>query len=154
MITLKPGDKAPSFTAVDSYGKQVSLKDFKGKKLVIFFYPEDDSPTCTIEACNLRDNSALLRSKGFDVIGVSPDGPEQHQHFINKFTLPFTLIPDPDHKIMDKFGVWSQKKLFGHEYMGVLRTTFVLDENGTILKVFLKPRNKAHAEEILANVII
>ena len=152
MITLKPGDKAPSFNATDSFGKPVSLKDFTGKKLVMFFYPEDDSPTCTIEACNLRDNYSLLKSKGFDVIGISPDGPGPHQHFISKNSLPFTLIPDPDHKIMDKFGTWSKKKLFGHEFMGVLRTTFVIGEDGTILKIFLKPRNKAHAEEILKHV--
>lgn len=152
MISLKPGDKAPTFTGTDSYGKPVSLKDFKGKKLVIFFYPEDNSPTCTIEACNLRDNYSLLKSKGFDVVGVSPDGPEPKKEFISNNSLPFTLIPDPDHKIMDKFGVWSKKKLFGHEFMGVLRTTFVLDESGTIVKIFLKPRNKAHAEEILKHV--
>lgn len=152
MITLKPGDKAPSFAAVDSSGKTVSLKDYRGKKLVIFFYPEDDSPTCTIEACNLRDNYPLLKSKGFEVMGVSPDGPELKNQFISKFSLPFTLIPDPQHKVMDKFGTWSKKKLFGHEFMGVLRTTFVIDEHGTILKIFLKPRNKAHAEEILKHV--
>ncbi len=152
MITLKPGDKAPSFSATDSFGEPVSLKDFKGKKLVIFFYPEDDSPTCTIEACNLRDNYPLLKSKGFEVIGVSPDGSELKNQFISKFSLPFILIPDPEHKVMDKFGTWSKKKLFGHEFMGVLRTTFVIGEDGTILKIFLKPRSKVHAEEILKHV--
>ena len=152
MITLKPGDKAPSFSGTDAYGKPVSLKDYKGTKLVIFFYPEDDSPTCTIEACNLRDNYSLLKSKGFEVLGISPDAPDKKKNFISKNSLPFTLIPDTKHTIMDKFGTWSKKKLFGHEFMGVLRTTFVIGENGTILKIFLKPKNKAHAEEILKHV--
>jgi thioredoxin-dependent peroxiredoxin len=150
MILLKEGDKAPAFTGRDQDGNKIALSDYKGKKLVLFFYPEDDTPTCTIEACNLRDNYPLLRKNGFEVVGVSPDDEKKHKKFEAKFKLPFTLIADTTHKILEKYGVWDQKKLFGHEYMGVLRTTFVIDENGIIQKIFLRPKNKAHAEEIIA----
>lgn len=147
---LKEGDKAPAFTGFDQDGNKISLTDLKGQKLVLFFYPEDDTPTCTVEACNLRDNYALLKKNGFEVIGISPDDVKSHKKFEQKFNLPFILIADPQHKIIDKYGVWGKKKLYGREYMGLHRTTFVLDEKGTIIKIFLKPRNKAHAEEIIA----
>jgi peroxiredoxin Q/BCP len=150
MITLKEGDKAPAFTGIDQNGKKVSLSAYKGKKLVLYFYPQDDTPTCTIEACNLRDNYGLLTKNGFEVAGVSPDAEGSHKNFQRKFDLPFTLIADADHKILAKYGVWDRKKLFGHEYMGVLRTTFVIDEKGIIRKIFTRPKNKAHAEEIIA----
>lgn len=150
MVILKEGDKAPAFTGNDQDGKKVSLKDFKGKKLVLYFYPEDDTLTCTIQACNLRDNFGLLKKNGFAVIGVSPDDSNKHKKFEAKFDLPFTLIADPTHAILEKYGVWDQKQMFGHKYMGVLRTTFVLDEKGIIRKIFLRPKNKAHAEEILS----
>ena len=149
MITLKEGDKAPLFTGKDQNGSTVSLNDFKGKKLVLFFYSEAGSPTCTIESCNLRDNYELLRKNGFEVIGVSPDNMQVQKKFETKYKLPFPLLADTSHDILEKYGVWDQKKLFGREYMGVLRTTFVIDEKGTISKIFLKPKNKAHAEEIL-----
>ncbi len=149
-ITLKEGDKAPTFTAPDQNGKKVSLADFKGKKLVLYFYPEDDTPTCTIQACNLRDNYALLRQHGFEVVGVSPDEAGKHKKFETKFQLPFTLLADMGHKILEKYGVWGEKQMFGHKYMGVHRTTFVIDEKGVIRKIFLRPKNKAHAEEIVA----
>ncbi|HNR15060.1 MAG TPA: thioredoxin-dependent thiol peroxidase [Chitinophagaceae bacterium] len=152
MITLKEGDKAPAFTGLDQNGNKISLKDFKGKKLVLYFYPEDDTPTCTIQACNLRDNYGLLKKNGFEVIGVSPDGEKKHKKFEAKFNLPFTLIADTSHRILGKFGVWDQKQMFGHKYMGVLRTTFVIDEKGFIRKIFLRPKNKAHAEEIVASL--
>ena len=152
MVTLKEGDKAPAFSGNDQDGNKVSLADHKGKKLVLFFYPEDDTPTCTIQACNLRDNYGLLKKNGFEVIGVSPDNERSHKKFEKKFGLPFTLISDAEHKILEKYGVWDQKKLFGHEYMGVLRTTFVIDEKGMIEKIFLRPKNKQHAEEIVATV--
>ncbi|MFT3678504.1 MAG: thioredoxin-dependent thiol peroxidase [Chitinophagaceae bacterium] len=148
-ITLKEGDKAPTFTAPDQNGKKVSLADFKGKKLVLYFYPEDDTPTCTIQACNLRDNYALLRQHGFEVVGVSPDEAGKHKKFETKFQLPFTLLADTGHKILEKYGVWGEKQMFGHKYMGVHRTTFVIDEKGVIRKIFLRPKNKAHAEEIV-----
>ncbi|MBN8864779.1 MAG: thioredoxin-dependent thiol peroxidase [Sphingobacteriales bacterium] len=149
-ITLKEGDKAPTFTAPDQNGKKVSLADFKGKKLVLYFYPEDDTPTCTIQACNLRDNYALLKQHGFEVVGVSPDEAGKHKKFEAKFQLPFTLLADTEHKILEKYGVWGEKQMFGHKYMGVHRTTFVIDEKGVIRKIFLRPKNKAHAEEIVA----
>lgn len=149
-ITLKEGDKAPTFTAPDQNGKKVSLVDFKGKKLVLYFYPEDDTPTCTIQACNLRDNYALLKQHGFEVVGVSPDEAGKHKKFEAKFQLPFTLLADTEHKILEKYGVWGEKQMFGHKYMGVHRTTFVIDEKGVIRKIFLRPKNKAHAEEIVA----
>jgi len=149
MVTLKEGDKAPAFSGLDQNGGKVTLADFKGKKLVLYFYPEDDSPTCTLQACSFRDNYAILKEKGFEVVGISPDSSGIHKKFESKFKLPFTLIEDPHHKILQKYGTWDQKKLFGHEYMGVLRTTFVIDEKGIIRKVFLRPKNKTHAEEIL-----
>jgi peroxiredoxin Q/BCP len=146
---LKEGEKAPAFTGIDQDGNKVSLNDFKGQKIVLFFYPEDDTPTCTVQACNLRDNYSLLTKNGFKVIGISPDDVKSHQKFKEKFSLPFTLIADPDHKIIDKYGVWGQKKLYGREYMGLHRTTFIVNEKGIISKIFLRPRNKAHAEEIV-----
>ena len=149
MVTLKEGDKAPAFTGTDQNGKKVSLSSYKGKKVVLYFYPEDDTPTCTIQACNLRDNYRLLIQNGFEVIGVSPDDPKKHKKFQTKYDLPFTLVSDPTHTILEKYGVWDQKQMFGHKYMGVLRTTFIIDEKGVIRKLFLRPKNKAHAEEIL-----
>lgn len=146
---LQEGQKAPAFTGIDQDGKKVSLADFRGQKLVLFFYPEDDTPTCTVQACNLRDNYALLKKHGFKVIGISPDDQKSHQKFTAKFSLPFTLVPDPKRKIIEKYGVWGLKKLYGREYMGLHRTTFVIDEKGIIKKIFLRPKNKTHAEEIL-----
>ena len=150
MVTLKEGDKAPAFSGKDQDGKKIALNDFKGKKLVLYFYPEDDTPTCTIEACNLRDNYSLLKKNGFEVVGVSPDEMSKHKKFESKFDLPFRLVADPSHKILQKYGVWDKKLMFGHRYMGVLRTTFVIDEKGIIQKIFLRPKNKAHAQEIMA----
>lgn len=149
MITLKEGDKALAFSGTNQDGNKVSLSDFKGKKLVLFFYPQDDTPTCTIQACNLRDNYLLLKQNGFEVIGVSPDEVEKHKKFETKHQLPFTLISDPKLKIIEKYGVWGEKQLYGRKYMGLHRTTFVLDEKGTIKKIFLRPKNKQHAEEII-----
>jgi thioredoxin-dependent peroxiredoxin len=150
MITLKEGDKAPLFTGTDQDGKKVSLTDYKGKKLVLYFYSEAGSPTCTIESCNLRDNYSLLNKNGFDVLGISPDNEATQKRFEIKYKLPFTLVADNENKITAAYGVHDMKKLFGREYMGILRTTFILDEKGIIRKIFTKPKNKAHAEEILA----
>jgi peroxiredoxin Q/BCP len=125
------------------------LNDYKGKKVILYFYSEAGSPTCTIESCNLRDNYGLLKKKGFEVIGVSPDDGKAQKKFEIKYKLPFPLIADTSHVVLEKYGVWDQKKLFGREYMGVLRTTFVMDEKGIIRNIFLKPKNKAHAEEII-----
>jgi peroxiredoxin Q/BCP len=146
---LKEGDKAPSFSGKDQNGRKINLADLKGKKLVLYFYPEDDTPTCTIQACNLRDNFSLLKKEGFEVIGVSPDDEEKHKKFEQKFNLPFTLIADPSHKILEKYGVWGEKQMFGNHYMGVHRTTFVIDEKGVIRKIFYRPKNKEHAQEIV-----
>jgi thioredoxin-dependent peroxiredoxin len=149
MIHLKEGDKAPVFSGKNQDGKKISLTDFKGKKLVLYFYPEDDTPTCTIQACNLRDNYALLKKEGFEIIGVSPDEEKQHKKFEAKYALPFTLIADPEHYIIDKYGVWGPKQLYGRHYDGIHRTTFIIDEKGVIRKIFIRPKNKQHAEEII-----
>jgi peroxiredoxin Q/BCP len=146
---LLEGQIAPAFTGKDQNGKKVSLADFIGQKVVLYFYPEDDTPTCTIQACNLRDNYALLRKHGFTVIGVSPDEELKHQTFRKKFDLPFTLLSDPQHQIIEQYGVWGEKNMYGRTYMGLHRTTFVIAEDGTIRKIFLRPKNKAHAEEII-----
>jgi peroxiredoxin Q/BCP len=149
MIVLKEGDKAPAFTGKDQNGQKVSLSDLKGGKVVLYFYPEDDTPTCTIQACNLRDNYALLKQAGFTILGVSPDDEAKHRKFEAKYSLPFTLLADPGHKIIDKYGVWGPKQLYGRHYDGIHRTTFVIDEKGIIRKIFLRPKNKQHAEEII-----
>lgn len=149
MAILTEGTKAPAFKATDQDGNVVSLADFKGKRLAIFFYPEDDTPTCTIQACNIRDNYALLKKNDINILGISPDAAEKHKKFEAKFKLPFTLLSDPAHKVIDKFGVWGEKQLYGRKYMGLYRTTFLIDEKGIIRKVFLRPKNKAHAEEII-----
>ena len=151
-MDLQEGSKAPLFTGTDQDGNKVSLKDFIGKKVVIFFYPKDDTPGCTAQACNLRDNYALLKKKGFEIIGISPDEEKSHKKFEEKFDLPFTLIADPKHVVLNKYGVWKQKKMFNNVYMGVHRTTFVLDDKGKIVKIFTRPKTSAHAEEIIAAV--
>lgn len=149
MVTLNEGDKAPAFKGIDQNGNTVELKDFKGKKLVLYFYPEDGTPTCTLQACNLRDNYALLQQHGFSILGISPDTAAKHKKFEAKFDLPFTLIADTGHSIIDAYGVWGEKQLYGRNYMGLHRTTFVLNEKGIIKKIFLKPKSKQHAEEII-----
>lgn len=147
--TLTEGQKAPAFAGKDQNGNKISLSDFKGKKVALYFYPEDDTPTCTEQACNLRDNFSLLKKEGITVLGLSPDDEKSHKKFESKFNLPFTLIADTKHAILEKYGVWGPKQMFGNHYMGVHRTTFLIDEKGMIKKIFLKPKNKAHAEEII-----
>ena len=149
MTTLSEGQKAPAFKGKDQNGNTVSLADYKGKKIVLYFYPEDDTPTCTVQACNLRDNFGLLQQHGFTILGISPDEVKKHKKFETKFDLPFSLIADPEHTIIDKYGVWGQKQLYGRTYMGLHRTTFLIDAKGTIRKIFLKPKSKQHAEEII-----
>lgn len=149
MTILTIGKKAPAFTGKDQNSNKVSLADFKGKKVVLYFYPKDSTPTCTVQACNLRDNFALLKQQGIEIIGVSADDIKSHQKFANKNQLPFSLIADTAKIIIEKYGVWAEKKLFGIKYMGIRRTTFVIDEKGIILGIITKPKSKSHAEEIL-----
>ncbi|MFN5477129.1 MAG: thioredoxin-dependent thiol peroxidase [Sphingobacteriales bacterium] len=147
---LEAGQKAPSFKGKNQSGESVSLKDYLGKKLAIFFYPEDDTPTCTEQACNLRDNYALLKKEGIEVVGISPDDVKSHEQFIGKFELPYTLVADPQKKIIEAYGVWGEKNMYGRKYMGLIRTTFLVDEKGVIKHIFKKPRVRQHAEEIIA----
>jgi len=149
MTHLKEGDIAPDFSVENADGKITSLEKFKGKKLVLYFYPKDNTPGCTAEACNLRDNFQLLKNKGFQILGVSPDNEISHQKFSSKYDLPFDLVPDTNKKILKDYGVWGQKKMFGKIKEGVLRTTFIIDEKGKIEKVFDKVQTKNHTQQIL-----
>lgn len=149
MITLKPGDKAPAFSLKNQDGKKVSLKDYKGKKIVLFFYPKDMTPTCTVEACNLRDNYNLLKKAGIEIIGISPDDEASHQKFIGKHDLPYTLLADTTMKTLNDYGVWGEKSMYGRKYMGVLRTTFLINEDGKIHDIIVKVQSKDHAKQIL-----
>jgi thioredoxin-dependent peroxiredoxin len=152
MAILKEGDKAPQFTGLNQDGEKVSLSDFKGKNLIMFFYPKDDTPGCTAEACSLRDNYELLTEKGFALVGVSPDSRKKHQGFIGKYNLPFPLIADTEQEILKQYGAWGEKKMYGKSYEGVLRTTFIIDEKGTIEKIITKVDTKDHAGQILAMI--
>ena len=147
-MALQEGKKAPSFSAKDQDGKSIKLSDFKGKKLALYFYPKDDTSTCTVQACNIRDGFKMLAKKGIEVIGVSPDDEKSHTKFIAKHKLPFRIIADIDKKLVEKYGVWGQKQLYGNKYMGVFRTTFLIDENGVLVKIISKPKVKEHAKEI------
>lgn len=149
MTNLKVGDKSPDFIGLDQNGSNISLLDYKGKKLVLFFYPKDMTPGCTNQVCNLRDNYKLLQDNGFEILGVSADSDVRHKKFIEKHDLPFPLIADVDKKIIIDFGIWGPKKFMGKEYEGIHRTTFVIDENGIITNLFTKVKTKAHAEQIL-----
>lgn len=149
MTHLKEGDKAPEFAGVNEKGEEISLSDYRGKKLVLYFYPKDNTPGCTAEACNLRDNYQALKDAGYEILGVSPDSERKHQNFIDKYELPFPLIADTDKEILQKYGVWGEKQMYGRTYEGVFRTTFLIDEEGKIEKVFKKVKTKAHAEQIL-----
>ena len=148
-ITLKAGDKAPEFSSIDQDGNPVSLSDYKGKKLVIYFYPKDNTPGCTAESCNLRDNYEALQAQGYEVLGVSGDSEKSHQKFIDKYELPFKLLADTDKSVHEAFGTWGEKKMYGKTYMGTLRTTFLIDENGVIEEVFEKVKTKDHTAQIL-----
>lgn len=149
-VTLKEGDKAPSFKAIDQNGNTIQLSDYKGKNIILFFYPKDDTPGCTKEACNLRDNHQYWLDKGYVVIGVSPDDEESHQKFIKKYELPFTLIADVDKNLLNLYGTWGEKNMYGHIKEGVLRTTFIIDNQGIITKIFKRPKTATHTEEITA----
>lgn len=146
---LQVGNPVPEVKAKNQDGVEIDLKDFKGKKIVLYFYPKDNTPTCTAEACNLRDNYHALLAKGYKVLGISVDSEQSHQKFIKKYSLPFDLLSDADHVIAEKFGVWAEKQMWGRKYMGVLRTTFIIDENGIIEEIITKVKSKTHAEQVL-----
>jgi peroxiredoxin Q/BCP len=148
MTTIKEGMKAPLFEGVDQDGKTVKLSDFSGKKVVLYFYPKDNTPGCTAEACNLRDNHDALLRKGFAVIGVSMDSEKSHKGFASKYSLPFPLISDTSKKILNDYGVYREKKLYGRSFLGVVRTTFIIDEKGIIEKIISKVDTRNHSEQI------
>lgn len=148
-MKLKVGAIAPDFTAKDQDGKTISLSQFKDKKVALYFYPQDDTPTCTVEACNLRDNFALLKKNKITVIGVSGDSVKSHKKFEVKYTLPFRLVADEERNIIDAYGVWGPKVLFGREYMGVLRTTFLVNKEGVIEHIIDNVKSAEHAKQIL-----
>ena len=147
---LKEGDKAPDFAVNDGEGKTVRLKNLKGKKFVLYFYPKDDTPGCTKEACSFRDSFSKFKRRGIEVFGVSLDSEKSHQKFTGKFSLPFRLLADTDRKLSESFGTYGQKKFMGREYMGNHRMTFLIDEKGKIKKIFEKVKPEDHAEEVLA----
>jgi peroxiredoxin Q/BCP len=146
---MKVGDKAPSFSGLNEKGEVVTLSDYKGKKLIIYFYPKDNTPGCTVESCNLRDNYSELQKLGFEILGVSADTASKHNNFINKYDLPFPLLADTEKEIIQSFGVWGEKKFMGKVYDGILRTTFVIDEDGVISHIIDKVKTKTHSEQII-----
>ena len=150
MNMLKVGDKVPDFSAKDQNGNTINLSDYKGKKLVVFFYPKANTPGCTAEACNLRDNYKELQAQGYELLGVSADSEKKQSNFKNKYEFPFPLLADEDHTVINTFGVWGPKKFMGREYDGIHRTTFVIDEEGKVENVIEKVKTKDHAAQILA----
>ncbi|UBM59373.1 thioredoxin-dependent thiol peroxidase [Marinilongibacter aquaticus] len=148
-MSLKIGDKAPDFVTIDQNNREVKLSDYQGQKVLLYFYPKDNTPTCTTQACNIRDNFDAFKSKGIQVFGISVNGAKSHQNFIKKFDLPFDLLVDIDHEIQEKYGVWAEKTTFGKTYMGTLRTSFLIDENGHIEKIIDKVKSKEHSDQVL-----
>ena len=149
MQELKEGDQAPQFTSKDQNGNTVSLTQFKGRKVILYFYPKDNTPGCTAEACDFRDNYQGLVAKGIDVLGVSVDDEKSHQKFITKFALPFTLLADTDHEIVEAYGVWAEKNMYGKKYMGINRTTFIINEEGNIEHIITKVDTKSPTAQVL-----
>jgi peroxiredoxin Q/BCP len=149
---LKPGDKAPAFTLISDEGKKVSLKDLKGKKVILYFYPKDDTSGCTAEACGFRDNIKVINKKNTVVIGVSKDNTKSHQKFKTKYDLPFTLLSDENFEMLNDYGVWKEKSMYGRKYMGIVRTTFIIDEKGKIEEVFDKVKVPGHVEEVISKL--
>ncbi|GAB2592665.1 thioredoxin-dependent thiol peroxidase [Spirosoma areae] len=148
-MSLTIGDPAPGFTSTDQNGQPVNLSAFRGKKVVLYFYPKDDTPGCTAQACSLRDNYEQLLTNGYEVLGVSVDDEKSHQKFSKKYDLPFTLVADPDKRIVEAYDVWKEKSMYGRIFMGTVRTTFLIDENGIITDIISKVDTKNHAEQIL-----
>ncbi|WMJ73526.1 thioredoxin-dependent thiol peroxidase [Cytophagaceae bacterium ABcell3] len=149
-MALSKGDKAPEFEGKDQNGNTIKLSDFKGKKVILYFYPKDDTPGCTAQACDLRDNYDRFLSQGFVVLGVSGDDEASHKKFAEKYDLPFSLVADPDKKINETYGVWVEKNMYGRKYMGTARTTFIIDENGNIEDIIKKVKTKEHTNQILS----
>ncbi len=149
MKTLKVGDKVPEFSGKDQDGNIINLSDYKGKKLIVFFYPKASTPGCTVEACNLRDNYGLLQEKGYSLLGVSADSQKRQSNFKNKYNFPFPLLADEDHTVLNIFGVWGPKKFMGREFDGIHRKTFLIDEEAKIFKVIDKVKTKNHTDQIL-----
>lgn len=149
MTHLKVGDKAPEFTSIDQDGNQIKLSDFLGNKVILYFYPKADTPGCTAESCNLRDNNEILAEKGFKIIGVSADKKEKQKKFADKYTFKFPLLADTEKEVIKAYGVWGLKKFMGREYEGIHRETFIIDEKGIIEKIFTKVKTKEHTEQIL-----
>lgn len=148
-MTLTINDPAPNFISIDQHGKSVNLSDYRGKKVVLYFYPKDDTPGCTAQACSLRDNYAALQAAGYAVLGVSVDNQTAHQKFIKKYDLPFTLISDTDKEVVNAYGVWKEKSMYGRTFMGIVRTTFLIDEQGIITDIIEKVDTKKHAKQII-----
>lgn len=149
---LKPNQKAPDFKLIADNGETVSLKDFKGKKVILYFYPKDMTSGCTAEACDFRDNFSKIKKKNTIVLGVSADDTKSHVKFKEKYELPFTLLSDPGHKMLNDYGVWQEKSMYGRKYMGIVRTTFIIDEKGLIRKIYEKVKVDGHVEDIIKNI--
>lgn len=152
-MTLSVGDKAPDFREKDQDGNWVELSGFRGQNLVLYFYPKDGTPTCTTQACNLRDNYEALLAAGYKVLGVSVDTEESHRKFIARHSLPFSLLADTEHRMVNAYGVWGEKKMYGHTFMGVFRTTFVIDGEGNISEIITKVKSRDHAGQIAGGAI-
>jgi peroxiredoxin Q/BCP len=150
-MTIEVGQQAPAFSAMNQLGKTVSLSDFAGKKLALYFYPKDDTPGCTAEACSLRDHYQTLLAQGYAILGVSPDNEAKHQKFIAKYDLPFDLLADTDHAVAEAYGVWVEKSMYGRQYMGIARTTFIINEHGILSEIIAKVNTKDHANQILGS---
>ncbi len=151
-MNLNIGDKAPDFNLKDQNGNDVSLDSLKGKRVILYFYPKDDTPGCTVEACNFRDDFSLYTDRNTVILGVSPDGEQSHQKFIKKFDLPFSLLCDEDHSVAEKYGAWGEKNMYGRKYMGIIRTTVQIDKDGIIEQVYEKVKAKIHSKEILDTI--
>jgi len=152
MSNLKEGDLAPAIESVDQNGDKITLDEYRGKKVVLYFYPKDDTPGCTAEACDLRDSYSTFLERGFEVIGVSADSEKSHQKFANKYNLPFRLISDVDKKVLQDYGAWGEKKMYGKSYMGILRKTFIINEQGLIEKIIEKVNTKEHSKQIFSEL--
>lgn len=152
-MKLKPGEKAPIFNTPDQLGEYHELRDYKGGWLLLYFYPKDDTPGCTVEACSLRDNYAKLKRAGLQIVGVSVDSVKSHQKFVAKYDLPFTILADEKHEVVRAYGVWGKNKFMGHSYEGTARTSFLINPNGKIAKIYEDVDPRDHAEEILADIV-